>query len=227
MKSKDNSIQNNIKTAILIDGSFFLKRYRSIYPEGKKHSPQEVAKNLYTTAHKHLKGDYLYRIFYYDSSPFDKKRHNPITKKAIDFSTTNQALFRKEFYECLKKQRKVALRLGHLKDKPGFNWSIRKRKLKDLFDKKITLDDLQEDDVYCDIRQKGVDIRIGLDIASLAYKRFVDKIILISGDSDFVPAAKVAIVFQIINFKNCKQDRPPISFSSLHTKSFEHLPYIV
>ncbi len=35
-------------------------------------------------------------------------------------------------------------------------------------------------------------MKIGLDIASLAYKRLVDQIILIAGDSDFVPAAKLA-----------------------------------
>ena len=35
-------------------------------------------------------------------------------------------------------------------------------------------------------------MRIGLDIASLAYKKQVDQIILIAGDSDFVPAAKLA-----------------------------------
>lgn len=35
-------------------------------------------------------------------------------------------------------------------------------------------------------------MKIGVDIASLALKRFVDKIVLISGDSDFVPAAKLA-----------------------------------
>ena len=35
-------------------------------------------------------------------------------------------------------------------------------------------------------------MKIGLDIASLAYKNYVDKIILISGDGDFVPAAKLA-----------------------------------
>lgn len=40
--------------------------------------------------------------------------------------------------------------------------------------------------------QKGVDMRIGLDIASLAYKKEVNQIVLISGDSDFVPAAKLA-----------------------------------
>lgn len=35
-------------------------------------------------------------------------------------------------------------------------------------------------------------MKIGLDIASLAYKKLVDQIILIAGDSDFVPAAKHA-----------------------------------
>lgn len=35
-------------------------------------------------------------------------------------------------------------------------------------------------------------MKIGLDIASLAYKQIVQKIILIAGDSDFVPASKFA-----------------------------------
>jgi len=35
-------------------------------------------------------------------------------------------------------------------------------------------------------------MKIGLDVASLAYKKLVKKIVLISGDSDFVPAAKLA-----------------------------------
>ena len=35
-------------------------------------------------------------------------------------------------------------------------------------------------------------MKIGIDIASLAYKKLVKKIILVAGDSDFVPAAKLA-----------------------------------
>ena len=35
-------------------------------------------------------------------------------------------------------------------------------------------------------------MKIGIDIASMAYKRQVEKIVLIAGDSDFVPAAKLA-----------------------------------
>ena len=35
-------------------------------------------------------------------------------------------------------------------------------------------------------------MKIGLDIASLSHKKQVDRIVLIAGDSDFVPAAKHA-----------------------------------
>jgi uncharacterized LabA/DUF88 family protein len=42
------------------------------------------------------------------------------------------------------------------------------------------------------LRQKGVDMRIGIDISSLTLKKQVDTIILVAGDSDFVPAAKLA-----------------------------------
>jgi uncharacterized LabA/DUF88 family protein len=51
---------------------------------------------------------------------------------------------------------------------------------------------LTEDDVEYEVRQKGVDIKMGLDIASIAYKRLADRVVLITGDADFVPAAKLA-----------------------------------
>ena len=57
---------------------------------------------------------------------------------------------------------------------------------------KITVDDLTENDFVFVTQQKGVDMRIGIDIASITYKRQADQIILIAGDSDFVPAAKMA-----------------------------------
>lgn len=139
---------------------------------------------------RHVESDELYRILFYDCPPLLKKAHNPITGKVIDFSKTEVSNFRLEFYRELKKLRKVALRLGVLKDRGG--WKIYTPKLKDLLNKKLTISDLAENDVYYDVNQKGVDIRIGLDIASLSYKLLVRKIILISGDSDFVPAAKLA-----------------------------------
>ncbi|MFA7233197.1 MAG: NYN domain-containing protein [Terrimicrobiaceae bacterium] len=51
---------------------------------------------------------------------------------------------------------------------------------------------LSPDDLRLGLRQKGVDMRIGIDITTLTLKKQVDTIILVTGDSDFVPAAKVA-----------------------------------
>lgn len=52
--------------------------------------------------------------------------------------------------------------------------------------------ELDPRDLRLGLRQKGVDMRIGLDISTLTLKRQVDTIILVTGDSDFVPAAKLA-----------------------------------
>ncbi len=182
------------KTAILVDGSFFLKRYRSIN-KIKRLDPQRTAKDLWEMCLKHLKqakGEVydLYRIFYYDCLPYDKKQHNPVTGKAVDFSKTDHYKFQVQFLEELKRKRKVALRLGILEDRK--RWIIRPNKTKELLAGNIFVKDLTEDDVVFDFVQKRVDIKIGLDIASMAIKKQVDQIILISGDSDFVPASKLA-----------------------------------
>ncbi len=189
-------IMENMNIAVLIDGGFFLNRYRVLYRDGSFSDPQKVAKRLHAMAYQHMNeknnriSNDLYRIFYYDAYPFTKKIHNPITRKLIDFSKTDQAIFRLSLFEELKKKRKVALRLGYLKD--SNEWNIRPRIVKDLLNNKISISNLTEEDITYSLRQKVVDIKIGLDIASLAYKKLVQRIILISGDSDFVPAAKVA-----------------------------------
>lgn len=151
----------------------------------------EVANHLYTLAHKHVgKENILYRIFYYDCHPLSKKVHNPVTSALIDYSKSAEYKFREELITALKCKRKVALRIGELKDNK--NWHLHPKKVKALSKRELTIDELTADDVYLEIRQKGIDMKIGVDIASLALKRFVNTIVLFSGDSDFVPAAKLA-----------------------------------
>ncbi len=171
-----------------------MKRYRAI-KRIKKPNPETTAKFLWEMCLKHLSqgkegNKNLYRIFYYDCLPYGKKQHNPLTKKAIDFSKTEQCIFQLAFFEELKKKRKIALRLGVLEDRKG--WIIKPSATKQLLSRTKSLEDLSESDVVYDFGQKMVDIKIGLDIASITLKRQVDQIVLISGDSDFVPAAKLA-----------------------------------
>ena len=182
------------KTAILVDGQFFLKRYKSI-KKIKKLDPIKTASDLWNMCIEHLtqakneKFD-LYRIFYYDCLPYDKKQHNPITNKAIDFSKTEKYKFQIDFINELKKKRKIALRLGVLEERQ--QWTIKSHITKKLLKKEININELTEEDVFFDLIQKRVDIKIGIDIASMAFKKQVQQMILISGDSDFVPAAKLA-----------------------------------
>lgn len=182
-------------TAILIDGGFFLRRFRACYPLKDPSDPQIVAKTAFELALSHLeeRGGMrhdLYRIFFYDCSPLAKRAHAPISRRSIDFSKTSQSIFRLALHNELRKLRKVALRLGHLMDHS--EWRLKDGKLKGLLGGGLAFSALTDEDFEYATVQKGVDMRIGLDIASLSFKRQADQIVLVAGDSDFVPAAKLA-----------------------------------
>jgi uncharacterized LabA/DUF88 family protein len=42
------------------------------------------------------------------------------------------------------------------------------------------------------LKQKGVDIKIGLDVAWISFNHIANNIIMVTGDSDFVPVIKTA-----------------------------------
>ena len=180
-----------IRVAVMIDGGYFIKRYKALYNKKNDKKPETIANDMYKLAHCHVgNNNYLYRIFYYDCLPFEKKIHNPISKKCINFAHTEEAICRNVIIDQMKKKRKVALRLGTLKESK--QWIFYGKITDKLLKKEISIDDLQENDIYYDLHQKGIDMKIGVDIASLSLKHLVDKIVLIAGDSDFVPAAKLA-----------------------------------
>lgn len=135
---------------------------------------------------------FLYRCFYYDAPPYEGKAHTPIDKRPIDYSKTDQAIFRRELFGILRHQRNFALRLGDVRADRNQSWILKPHAQKDLLDNRRTVADLTDDDFVPALRQKGVDMRIGLDIASITLKRQADVIVLVAGDADFVPAAKLA-----------------------------------
>lgn len=185
-------VKHPIRTAILVDGGFYRKRANSLW--GKK-TPAERANELNEYCYKHLKdryeNRYLYRVFYYDCPPASKNIFNPITQRTVDLSKTPEYSWMTEFLKELKHHRKFALRMGRISDNQLY-YTIKSEPTKKLFRNTISIQDLTESDLELNLEQKGVDMRIGVDISSLVFKNQVDQIILISGDSDFVPAAKQA-----------------------------------
>ncbi|WP_317380924.1 NYN domain-containing protein [uncultured Intestinimonas sp.] len=180
------------KTAILVDGGFYRKRASHLWG---KHSPEETADGLVHYCYRHLKERHathdLYRIFYYDCPPISKKMYHPLLGKTIDLGQHEQFKWMNDFLSELKQRRKVALRLGVLDDSNSV-YTLKYDAIKKLCSGSLSRDDLKESDFVPTITQKGVDMKIGIDIASLAYKKQVEQIVLIAGDSDFVPAAKLA-----------------------------------
>ena len=80
----------------------------------------------------------------------------------------------------------VAFRAGEL----SFDgWMIKKTAAEELA---RTSRALKADDFAPDLKQKRVDMKIGLDVAWLASRGIVDRIILVTANSDFVPAMKFA-----------------------------------
>lgn len=179
-----------MKTAILVDGGFYRKRAYTLWGDI---TAEERAKELaaYCQAHIKAQNSELYRVFYYDCPPIEGQVFHPLTKKNINLKKTDTYTWAEIFLQELRKARKFAVRLGTLSE-TTLGYALKAEITKKLFSGTIKVEDIKEQDFYFTIEQKGVDMKLGIDIASLAYKKQVDQIILISGDSDFVPAAKLA-----------------------------------
>lgn len=116
---------------------------------------------------------------------------HPLLGKSVNMGKTDLHRWPVDFFAELANKRKVALRMGDLQERESA-FRIRDKSMKKLCRGEMALEELQESDFEPDFVQKSVDMRIGLDIASMAYKHQVTQIVLIAGDSDFVPAAKHA-----------------------------------
>ncbi len=183
-----------MKTAFLIDAAFYLRRLNKLRGE---QSATDAVETLIGMCAEHLRlfqraKNQLYRILVYDCPPLSRTAQLPVSKKTINWAKTPPFTWRTDIHQHLRAQRKVALRLGRLNETYA-SWVIHADRMKALLKGTIQVSDLTDDDDFAyDVKQKGVDMRIGLDIASIASKRLVDQMVLVAGDSDFVPAAKMA-----------------------------------
>lgn len=174
------------RVAILLDGGFVKKKLK----ERLRHFPTkaevvDVCTQIMLAPR--LIGAELFRVYYYDAPPFEGKAVNPVDGTTIDFSTTPQARENRSLIDSLELEPDFAVRRGTILQS---GWKLGTSALKSLSRQRTT--PLTGRDLVPDMDQKGVDIRIGLDIAWISLKRLVDGLVLVTGDSDFVPAMKFA-----------------------------------
>lgn len=174
------------RVAVLLDGEFVkrvLGQRLQKFPESAD-IMGEVARIMRTSC---LLGHRLYRVFYYTADPLRSTTRHPLSGQKIEFGATSSFARNSRLIDRVENSPDVAVRRGTLVHQ---GWQLGRASTKAML--AGTKQSVGAQDIAPRIRQKGVDMRIGLDIASLALKRLVSTIVLVTGDSDFVPAMKLA-----------------------------------
>jgi uncharacterized LabA/DUF88 family protein len=125
-------------------------------------------------------------VAYYDCPPFEETRPLPVSGAPYSFKThpTYWKAFR--FQEALLKNNFFSYRLGKL----SFDgWRLKGKAIREFAAGPRRLGD---DDFEPILIQKQVHMMIGLDIAKLSTTKFVQRLILVTSDSDLIPAIRVA-----------------------------------
>lgn len=156
------------KTITLIDGGFL----RNVTKAAKlKYDPIFIER--FAHACRAEEEEFL-RILYYDFAPYVGKVLLPVSGAEKDFAGSDRWLHEIAALDLF------AVRRGVLKFR-GFE---RKRQHQ--------AGSLTDADFKPQFEQKGVDMRIGLDIAAYAAERLAERVLLVTNDTDCVPAMKFA-----------------------------------
>jgi uncharacterized LabA/DUF88 family protein len=160
---------SKVRTAVLIDGGHL----RALARVAKHaYNPEFIEK----VAHSCIEADEsLLRVLYYDCALFSGIVKLPVSGGDHEFKSNDHWL------RELAAKDLFAVRRGVLKFR---GWQPKKIP--------IATASLADSDFRPDFEQKGVDMRIGLDMAAFSEQRSVDRLVLISGDTDCVPAMKHA-----------------------------------
>lgn len=172
------------KVNILIDGGFFIQKFKE-RTGGKFPTADDIEAEVATIMSKTQEKtgsdckDVLFRVYYYDCTPFDGKVKKPGDTQETDYSLTSAYSVKQMVLKNIAQKERFAVRLGELSF-DGWN----ENKIIDKNSGKETIE------YFPKLRQKGVDMKVGLDMAYMALKRIVDKVVLVAGDSDFVAPMK-------------------------------------
>ncbi len=160
----------NNSFAVLIDAGFAKRKIKAQLGQTAQADDfvklvQRIQNNPY------LQNKNLYRVFYYDAPPADGKLKNPLDNSELDLSASSIARENKRLLEALKMQPFFALRMGQVSTN-GDSWKIKNQ---GSFTATGSIM-ITAADIAPNITQKGVDMKIGLDMATLALKKQVGAI---------------------------------------------------
>ena len=171
--------------AVLLDGGFVIKKFQ----QANKHFPTaEEIETLCATIAKRteFEGYELLRNYFYHATPASGVITNPLDHSQTDLSATRIHSQHESLVGRLELTPNFAVRLG---ETVANDWRLGSAAMKSLTQ---TQRPIQAADLVPNITQKGVDLRIGMDIARLSLREMVRAIVVVTGDSDLIPAFKFA-----------------------------------
>jgi uncharacterized LabA/DUF88 family protein len=171
--------------AVLLDGGFVVKKLQQ---SNKKFPTAEQIEQLCKgIAQRPEFADYsLLRNYFYHALPATGILVNPLDHSQINLSSTRVHSLHESLIDSLEMKPNFAVRLG---ETVTHDWRLGSAAMKSLVQ---TPRAVHATDLVPNISQKGVDLRIGMDIARLALRDMVRAIVVVTGDSDLVPAFKFA-----------------------------------
>lgn len=172
---------------MLLDGGYVTKRHQRMH---NKQFPTaaDVASFCSTVRAQAFPHHELYRIFFYDCEPYTGRQNNPVSGSMVDFSKSPQAVKHRSLLDALEQTPDFAVRRGELVFR---GWKLGPATLRSIVPGQQP-NPLTATSFLPDVIQKGVDMRIGPDIAALALKRLATSVVLVTGDSDMIPAMRFA-----------------------------------
>jgi len=153
-----------MKSAILIDGGHLRHVVKKAGYEPTPDFIEAFAQQLLGEDETAL------RVYYYDCRPYNGRQIKPISGDEVEYSLHSgwmDELARRDLFQ---------LRLGHLKFR---GWVFR--------DDGDGEGDLTDDHFVPSFEQKGVDQMMALDVAAMIEHNAVERVIIVTGDTELVP----------------------------------------
>lgn len=170
--------------AVLMEGGFVREKLR-----GKKQGPAgEDLRALIDRIREHsrLVEETLFRVYFYDVHPAASRLVNPLDHSNWDLGGSQMYRANTRFLEeagCLDY---VSLRMG---ETVVDGWKVGDRASQGMRREKR---EMTGKDLLPNIKPRGMELRLGMDVASLACQNRVDTLVVVTASGHFLPALKMA-----------------------------------
>ena len=148
--------------AVLIDAGFLKRKL------GSRESPLTAEATCRFIDelgnHSQLSDLHLHRVYFYDAPPLTARVQKPLEGGTVEFGNSQLARTNQRLHQELRDVPFISLRMGELRFR---GWKLDNRRLPQN-ERQATI---SAEDLDPNVHQKAVDMRLGLDIASITSKK--------------------------------------------------------